>query len=454
MPPNIMRFPAFLLALTLLVLIAPCARGDDLPRYTIEDEVFEAQLVVVASPAEGNTVEVKEVLLGTATVGQKLPVERWLDLPRLRFESIEEAWASGRRSNISPGKGGLRDSPAQTLPKEANGDVLLFLEQDEKKVWRPAGWGSGVKWLLDGKVYGYQQLMNPGGYYLLPDERATTQEELRTLVGQAIAKNARYLAAVAIQDPAQKVEQLKPFVLAKNDGRHYFHVALRELSNTGPAASAFLREQADTPNANPMWRLDFLPAYIKSGDPDAAPYLLDLVERAAPIIRASGPFERDKLSQAERQTLFDWFTALDALAEMGDKRVVPALREALLWGAVNWKQDRTLEIAARSLANLPSPENVPFFAQALASIPADEYDWAAVYSCLQALRKHPYPSVIPILINQLDFPKTPRSGHDSREYNARIAHQILVELTGQDLGKEKQAWLQWLQTQPQTKKAP
>ena len=87
-----MRFSVFPAAIFVLLAGRACGvHAGDLPQWCIEDEVFRAELVVIVSLAENHKVRVGEVLMGSATVGQKLQVERLLDLSRRKFDDKEKA---------------------------------------------------------------------------------------------------------------------------------------------------------------------------------------------------------------------------------------------------------------------------------------------------------------------------------------------------------------------------
>jgi hypothetical protein len=422
--------------LALLVGIAARAHAECLPQWDIDYSVFHAELVILASFTENRGVQVKEVFMGEATVGQRLQVDGLGFLPRRKFDSVEQAVASGR---------GSRPGDTEEPASKVSGDVLLILEKDAGGHWGPYGEGSGVKWLADGKVFGYQQLRNPGDYFLLPDREVKTEAELRKEIQKAAARKSMFVAARSVKSPEERVKALAEFIQPEEKGARY-SAALEEITKAGPTGCAFLRQQVDSPEQKPR-RGEILRALMHSGDPEGVPYWLAMVKRAAPLIKAKGDLRQRALSEEEQVALGDWGTAIYALAEMTDKRAVPAFREALVWGAGNWNESRILEYAARGLQKLPSPDNIPPLAQALSSIPPGEYDWVAVYDCLLALREHRYKEAVPVLAPQLKWPDNPKPGNDPKEYNARVAHGALVAIVGKDLGKDPAPWIAWFEAQ-------
>ena len=151
-----------------------------------------------------------------------------------------------------------------TAPKtqlsDVDGNLVLFLKKNERQQWETEGWGSGVKWLVEEKVFGYQQLMNPSDYFLLPDREVKTEAELRKKIQKAVAKKSRYTTAKSIADSHERVKALAEFVQPEEKSFFYFRAALDELTKAGPDAGSFLRLQAERPEQKPH-RRDFLVAF-------------------------------------------------------------------------------------------------------------------------------------------------------------------------------------------------
>ena len=234
--------PCFVTAIA-LIFSAREVYAENLPQYPIEYTISEADNVVLASLVEGDTVQIKEVFSGSLLVGQKVQISLLMHLSRTPFENSRDAFASIGRSDEA--RQAMRNGvilPLPETPKDVNGDLFLFLTRSKKPaakdhtystklledyrlfpvekksagltsgfkwledgsfswrdtkapaklefIWTPAGGGSGVKWLNNGKVYGYQQLENPGGYWLLPDEEAQSESAMKEIIGQAIAKKS------------------------------------------------------------------------------------------------------------------------------------------------------------------------------------------------------------------------------------------------------------------------
>jgi HEAT repeat protein len=428
-----------LVAVAFACVSAQALRAENLPEWEVEFTIFRADIAVRATLQEGNTIQVEEVFMGPAAVGQKLPVERLLDLPRQRYQSAEDAFMSMFRR--------AGDKTKATSPRpEVSGPMMLFLTRNDSGKWETEGWGSGVKWLVDGKVYGYVQPSNPGPYYLVPDRYTKTEERLRLVIQAAIAKKDKFTAARSLADPASRIAALAPYLQPEENNFLYFAYATEAIGKAGPLAGPLLCAAAD--KSPPDYRRsEMLKALGKCRAPESVPYLLGMVERSAPVIKAIEPFRLSELSLPQRVAMTDWDIAVYVLAEEADPRAIPAFREALLWGAPHFAEHRIMQYAARGLQKLPTPENIPVLAQALSSIRASQYDWVAVEDCLQALREHRYPAAVPVLANHLKQAELPREGRDSREYNARIAHAALINIVGQDLGTEKEPWINWFEAQ-------
>jgi HEAT repeat protein len=283
----------------------------------------------------------------------------------------------------------------------------------------------------------------PGPYYLMPEQDTKTEEDLRRVIDAAIAKKERFTAVRSIADPAKRVAALASYVEGDETNGWYFTAAVRELAKAGPIAGPLLRRELLRPR-EPYRREALLEAIGDSGDPEAVPYLLDIVDRAAPFVKAIKLSSRKPLTEAERATLREMTMTIYVLSEMADRRALPALRDAMLLGVT--RDYELFEHATHGLESMPTPENIPFLAQALASIPAGKNS-SVVNACLDALMKHRYPEAVPILAAQLNFPARPKPGFDAHDYNAGLAHHILKEIVGKDLGTGKKAWIKWYEAQ-------
>ena len=424
--------PLFAATFTLLIGAGQQkAQSEYLPDWDIETEAFLAELIVVCSVGEAGPVTVEEVLFGTVKQGERLDVERLHDLPKTKYESVDEAW------NIRGIRG---DKRASTL----TGRAVLFLSKNDRQQWTTTGWGAGVKWLVMEKVYAYSQWSNPGPYYLLPDGANRTEGDLRKAIERAVVKKSQFIAAQSVATPQGRVNSLGKFVEPEEKNGFYLAAALEELAKTGPPAVNFLRSQAERGEQRPR-RTQFLKALGSTHDREAISYLLDVVDQSAPIVKAMAQFQRKDATEAERQAMGNWYVGISALAKNTDRRALPALREAMAWGAEHWAENRILENASHGLEKMPDRENIPVLAKAIAAIPVHEYDWVAKLCCVRALGQQQFPEAIPILADQLLTPlerkRSPVNQH--REYNSRIAHAALRKIVGEDLGDTKQRWLEW-----------
>src|SRR2546425_745507 len=285
--------------------------------WPIDYVVLKSELIVKGHFIDEHHILVDEVFYGAAVPSQGLLVKEHIELSRIADDPSRECDPVQQKNRFN-GK------PCRLLSDEP---VLLFLQKSKTdRSWEPTGWGSGVKWIVDGKVLGYYQLDNPGPYVLLRDYEAGTPEDLYRVIASALQKRARYEAALNEKDPKNSIAGFLPFV---QDPKHdwYWREAVFSLATIGPAAGVSLRQLAEKLKGN-YSRVTVIEAMGKSADADSTKYLAEIVSAAKPLVQ-KGAFKFAAATQDERTRMDEWKTALCALAEIGDGRALPLFRESI-----------------------------------------------------------------------------------------------------------------------------
>jgi HEAT repeat protein len=257
---------------------------------------------------------------------------------------------------------------------------------------------------------------------------------LRLLMSDLITEKQQFDQAINEPDHKVRAQRLVPF-LQPGINWCYFNRSLEDLSGLGPLGVTLLQHEAEQPAQQPR-RCEILQALGKSKEPSAVPYLLSLAQSLhAQFTQVEGLFLRSQVSESMRDQFNTWQSTIYALAAIGDKRALPVLRDAAIWGAQHGDQ-QCVEYAVRGLAAAPSPDNLPCFTSVFSALPrtTDGFGRFAAYSTLLALIEHKYVQAVPLFSSQLDHPDA---------YNCRQAHRGLVELVGRDLGKQAEPWMQW-----------
>lgn len=167
--------------LLLLLLAAPLARAEAMPRFSAEDRAWSATHIVVVSEGEviDGEVEVLDSWYGDLRRGQRITVESLREFVSPESRAIERAWYQPE------------DEARPTVA--TNQRMVLFLERDGE-TWKPAesrtGWMKiSMAWIEDDRVYGLNQPMNPGP--LMRIDLGETEADLEKKVRDTVrAKDA------------------------------------------------------------------------------------------------------------------------------------------------------------------------------------------------------------------------------------------------------------------------
>ena len=409
-----------------LISFAGSGQAKRLPHWPIDYVVLKSQLVVQGHFNDEQRLVVEKVFFGDAKPLQQIAIVDEMRLSRIADDPYRQCDRI-QEKNRSTG------APCRSVKHEP---VVVFLERSHG-AWQPTAWGSGVKWLVDGRVLGYYQFDNPGPYILIGDYEVRTYDELYRAIETAIRKRAQYEAALADTDPTSRINGLKPFVQSSKKDV-YWREAIHSLAATGSTAGKPLRDLAEELKGN-YARIEVLKAIGESGDKESTPYLLEIVAATKPLIQERA-FSRQMASDEERQTIEEWQTALCSIAGLSDPRALPVLRSSL-FDALQIEEFYGVPAQGcieRGLANNPTVENLIAFEKAYELYPK-RYRWQgstgwASWGVLSFLTAHKFIEAIPLLTEQLDHPDPGSSGD---------AHKLLVDIVKRDLGETKEPWLEW-----------
>ena len=432
------RLASYQIVLMSMIAVLTCVatvQAMPLPHWPIDYVVLKSELIVQGHFINEHSLIVDKVFLGDATPGQEIYVTEQISLSRIANDPERECDAIQEKNRFN-GK------PCRLLKQDP---AFVFLQKTAGK-WQPTGWGSGVKWLVDGKVLGYSQFSVPGPYVLADDYEARTVEDLYQRIESALQKRGRYEAALAEKQSARRISGLTPFVQAtKKD--FYWRDAVHSLAATGPASGKALRGLAEKLKGDRA-RVEVLKAVGEAGDKNSTPYLLTIVAAAKPLIE-NGAFHWLSASMQQRQTVEEWQVALCAIAQLSDPRALPVLRLSL-FDALQLEEfygSQALVCVERGLENNATPENLVAFGKVYNLYPR-WYKWEtrtkwASWEALNFLTEHKFREAIPLLAEQLDHPDPGSRSH---------VRSLLTDIVGRDLGESKGPWLEWFKEHAHTRK--
>jgi len=415
------RMRRWIPAIVVGLVIAPQSFPEYLPVWEVDHAVLDSDLIVEGKLERGNVITVVTVTKthrGPAKVGDRLIVERFHELPTIGFQD----WP---RSDPDSDEG---------MPTMGQTAVLFLTKQEDRASYRLFGWASGVRWILNRRVFEYIQPVHPGPYYLLPDPATPTPGELRAAIRSGLKKRAAFEQALQLQDLDLKAETLSRFIQPA-EPYHYFRKAVDELQDLRRRGALVFQRELRRPEQDGR-RRELVMAIGRSGDQESVPFLVTLIERAkAGVSDIEGTFDWSEATEEERRAMSEWHAAIDAAAALGSAEALPELREAAVWGARHGDQ-RILKYAVRGMRRNPVEANLSAFQEIFAALPMGTrgFDTYAAYHALLSLRDHQFLESVPILASQLDHPD---------KDNRRLAHRGLEKLAGTDLGMEKKAWLEW-----------
>ena len=421
-----MRLPVWRGLILMAVLSAGAsptrAAAARLPHLSIENVVKDAEVIVRARVSGPNEVQVEEALYGGVKPNDKIHVGLLSELARVKYDQPP--------AGANPPAGDSVEA----------GELMLFLHHGTPDhPLMPVGVGSGAKWIVGERVFGYRQLTPDAPYLLLPDRQAPTLAQLRAQLQAALAKRRRFEAALALTDPAPKIAALTPFISrAEQDAKPYpvyLFPAIEALYALGPAAGPPLRAALVTARPGRP-RQELIAALGDARDPEAWPTLAPILEASRAALRPlSGPLNPTTLSPAQRDALGDWHAALYALMRLGDVRGRGWFQDSLGW-TLDHSSEFLVEYSLLGMEKTPDAGHVAPIRRTLAAIerfdPADRsrIRVAALHALGEQQQRDSAPAIAPWL---KDTDVTVRDA----------AHAALVRIAGADLGTDAAAWLKW-----------
>jgi hypothetical protein len=291
-------FVCFALAV-FATLIAPgiCTAMSPIWLYPMDYEVLESQAIVVGRitgkdvpppeyPHEGrlgkNTVVVDKVFLGSFKVGDVITIDI---LPELPGQVYEHPGEYGTYKRLPDGTLKRLDKP-EIGTSVADSPIVLFLymkgdtftSRSTHHDWSICGYASGVRWIVNGRVYGYQELGNTFPLLLFPYKEAATADDLYYLINSEINNRDAYYAVLGTKDKTQKIAGLRKY-LGPKISDIYFYEATKQLLTMGEAGKQALREEAKRSDQIKWHAIDIANA-LKDGRANPPIYLPGLERKS------------------------------------------------------------------------------------------------------------------------------------------------------------------------------
>lgn len=310
-------------------------RADMLPEPDVDRMCIEVDLIIEGEHLGNNRVKILRVYKPSGLIHKKATHIDVADL---------------QKHVRVPGQ--LRQFQWLDATEIRTNKLVLFLTfRSKTKTWhshyatdQEGQWGSaGLYWYDQQTCYGYQQIMNPGPYVLMPGSQTPRRsrvpesiQAMRAEIGSGLANLRRWQAVLAVKDPAEKARQMARFLLPHTAPPGY-RGALRnelreELAKLGGHAVAALIEVIN--RARPDESLN-----------DTVLILFDIERPARPAVPALC-----KLLQSPGET--SRYYVLSAVRTAGDPAAIPHVRPLL-----KVKDDQVAVAAAKALGALGDRES-------------------------------------------------------------------------------------------------
>jgi len=359
------------------------------------DGVLDASLVVIVSKKQEGVLRIEEMILGQRKAGDTIR------LPGFRLHTIQ------------------RHGPEKVEPFTEQTRALLFLKRkdDDPDALEITYHGYCFFWVHEtGKI---------------PD--------LRRIGEKAVSLRKSWEDARDIGDEKTRVEALWPYLW--NHGSTFHRHTETELQKTGVAAGEYIAERLpDMSHGHRMSLLTELGAY---GSERLHAALVSHLRRQRELYEAflteHGPGAKhliedwNKAPSKIRNIWSELYYGVAGLASFRDRRDLEFVKELALW-AVDHRFKQTCDAALAAFRDMPDRGNLPVIDAIWKEFSSKPYKGNALspFDVTRALRSHTFPETIPVLAQLL--------ANNEAKNEART---FLIEIVGEDLGTDINAWLDW-----------
>lgn len=374
--------------LLLLILLWPAETAHAWLRAHIDDATIaqRAQLIVVGhlelgsierimhdhKPDEGRswehhaTLVVTEVIKGQ-TKQKKLPIILHYGLTPTEQGGDQAAGEPDRVITIrDTGNSAMSFTP---MVANANADQLWFLSKRSGTFVREPGNPDGKFGIVDPEEVQPTQWKDYFRCYLAEDAEAAINQHLadhpeHTERAKPYLDDLAITRALAIEDPAERFENLLPYYLDGDNPNNQKKVRDGIIA-TGKAATPRLIQLFDDPQ-HAGHRRDIISLWSKIGDPEVVPILIRVLEEHdtywARQDLQKGWWNTDVASDLtqQRRTLYgEVYCGVCALKSINDPRARPTIQITRdRWAAINFDNKQIVEACDEALKTLPAPRGL------------------------------------------------------------------------------------------------
>ncbi|MBN1919480.1 MAG: hypothetical protein JW889_16405 [Verrucomicrobia bacterium] len=400
------------LAIVLAMMTPLLAFGREPPIKDSRDGAFQSELIAIVSHTEGDAYRLEEVFLkpndalapDAAEAGESLGVGDAISLPGFELYSYD-AWGFGH------------DRVEHPITSDTR--ILLFLKRKEgdARTWEVAGYGYCFFWVDD----------------------PSNLDQLRREATTAVTLRTDWEEAAAIDDPRARVAALWPFLW--NTGSTCFRVTLDEFAKAGEVAGDFVAERF--PYFSSSERMSLMTSFGRFGGDKLHDVLVSHLESLRnlypsylPGAEADVALSKDELrakTTVRREMSGELYYGAAGLAHFKRTSDLPFIRDLGVWAA-KYGLGQTCEAVLSALQHMPNEQNVPLIEAIWREFNARAYEYNNLFphAVTNALIAHRSRESIAVLTRLLDDPNAGENAHSS-----------LIQIVGEDLGRNPQPWLDW-----------
>lgn len=424
------------------------SRRDASELWQLQGAVLYSRAVVEAT-AEDRAFLITRSFLGKVNPGTRLFFSRCL--PIQRIGSVEETLKGFLRLPVVD----LPLGPDGTLPVESPESLrqfpppapasrfLLFIHLTKDGNWGFSRQTVGEDFFLlqGGRVF--WKSWGGGASFWARYDPAPDLRRFLPMVEREVGRRIEFMTAAGIPDKRSRVIRLKPFLDPERHGTPYLLRAIQEIAAAGPAGTALLRREADTPKLRPFVH-EILRVLGERRDRGSTGWIRSRCRNAVERLRdASWPFQPSRIDTPKPHgaAWSELFAAAHALARIGDPTAFPELRAAAAWNLAHgtdwWNYlGSDEETVLRFLERDPAPVSRALVEESRAlarfglnPIPTEERQSLIV----RFAREHGNLAVPFLLWNwaQQDPEITP------------LVKTSLIQVVGSDLGDDPRRWWEW-----------